>query len=282
MLHQVFEFAWKAWCATSSADRNRIVRDTHPVIQEPRRAASDNSIEQSALYSLLGHKGDIMMLHLRDSLHSLNQVELTLSRTRLFQFFNAKYSYLSVVELGLYDSSVKTYAALAEKGVEQHTPEWNEVIGDVLSRQRGAMSQRLYPSIPPTKYLCFYPMDRRRGETVNWYALPITERQRLMHNHGMIGRRYADRVRQVISGSIGLDDWEWGVDLFADDPLVFKQLIYEIRFDVASSMYATFGSFYTGIRLPLTKLRNGYPAVSTRMNEAWSKGRGHACCGCKI
>ncbi len=76
-----------------------------------------------------------------------------------------------------------------------------------------------------------------------------------MHNHGMIGRRYADRVRQVISGSIGLDDWEWGVDLFADDPLVFKQLIYEMRFDVASSMYATFGSFYTGIRLPLTKLR---------------------------
>jgi chlorite dismutase len=254
MLHQVFEFDWKAWCDISSADRNRIILDTLPIMREIEHAAGDNAVERSALYSLLGHKGDIMMVHLRDSLHSLNQVELTLSRTRLFQFLNAKYSYLSVVELGLYDSSVKTYTALAEKGVEQHTSEWNEVIADVLSRQRGAMSQRLYPSIPPAKYLCFYPMDRRRGETVNWYALPIAERQRLMHDHGMIGRRYADRVRQVISGSIGLDDWEWGVDLFADDPIVFKQVIYEMRFDEASSMYAEFGSFYTGIRLPLTKL----------------------------
>ncbi len=107
-------------------------------------------------------------------------------------------------------------------GFKQHTPEWNEAINEVLSRQREAMAQRLYPSIPPAKHLCFYPMDRKRGEKQNWYTLPMEERQRLMHDHGMIGRRYADRVRQVISGSIGLDDWEWAVDLFADDPLVFK------------------------------------------------------------
>ncbi len=109
-----------------------------------------------------------------------------------------------------------------------------------------AMSQRLYPSIPPAKHLCFYPMDRKRGEKQNWYTLPMEERQRLMHDHGMIGRRYADRVRQVISGSIGLDDWEWAVDLFADDPLVFKQLIYEMRFDEASALYAAFGPFLCG------------------------------------
>ena len=106
------------------------------------------------------------------------------------------------------------------------------------------MAPRLFPAIPDAKYLCFYPMDRKRGEQVNWYTVPFAERQRMMHEHGMIGRRYADQVKQIISGSIGMDDWEWGVDLFADDPVVFKKLIYEMRFDEVSAVYALFGQFY--------------------------------------
>ena len=93
-------------------------------------------------------------------------------------------------------------------------------------------------------------MDKKRGEDRNWYTVDIRDRRRMMREHGMIGRRYAGRVKQIISGSIGFDDWEWGVDLFADDPLVFKQLIYEMRFDEASAVYALFGPFYIGIRLP--------------------------------
>jgi chlorite dismutase len=82
----------------------------------------------------------------------------------------------------------------------------------------------------------------------------MAERQRMMHEHGMIGRRYAGEVRQIISGSIGFDDWEWGVDLFADDPLVFKKLIYEMRFDEVSAVYALFGSFYMGVRCQPSQL----------------------------
>ena len=108
------------------------------------------------------------------------------------------------------------------------------------------MKPRLFPSIPDAKYLCFYPMDRKRGEQVNWYTVPFAERQRMMHEHGLIGRRYGDVVKQIISGSIGMDDWEWGVDLFADDPVVFKKLIYEMRFDEVSAIYALFGQFYPG------------------------------------
>src|SRR5437667_400670 len=107
---------------------------------------------------------------------------------------------------------------------------------------------RLFPKIPTRRYLCFYPMSKRRGEAVNWFDLPAEERAALMRGHGEIGRRWAGRVTQVIAGSVGLDDWEWGVTLFADDPLVFKKLVYEMRFDPASSRYALFGSFYTGIR----------------------------------
>ena len=154
-----------------------------------------------------------------------------------------------MVELGLYESTSKVYGGLAAKGVQPHSEEWKQEIEAVLERQRQAMAPRLWPEIPPAKYLCFYPMDRKRGETVNWYTEPMADRQRMMHEHGMIGRRYAGEVRQIISGSIGFDDWEWGVDLFADDPLVFKKLIYEMRFDQVSAVYALFGTFFVGLRV---------------------------------
>ena len=138
---------------------------------------------------------------------------------------------------------------------EQFGPEalprrWTAEIGATLARQKEAMAPRLYPTFPDRKYICFYPMDRLRGEINNWYSAPIEERQRMMHEHGLVGRRYADEVKQIITGSIGLDDWEWGVELFADDPLVFKRLIYEMRFDEVSAKYAKFGQFFVGVLVP--------------------------------
>jgi chlorite dismutase len=213
-----------------------------------------NPAGQSAAFSLLGHKGDLILVHFRPSFDELNQVELRLARLRLWDYLEPTSSYLSVVELGLYESSMKTYQSLAERGIQPFSPEWNAAIEDVLARQREAMRPRLFPEMPPQKYLCFYPMDRKRGEDKNWYQVPMAERQRQMHEHGMIGRRYAGEVKQIISGSIGFDDWEWGVDLFADDPLVFKKLIYEMRFDEVSAVYALFGTFYVGIRCPSSEL----------------------------
>ena len=194
------------------------------------------------MYSLLGHKGDLILIHFRDSLAALNQVELSLAQTELHDFLAPAHSYVSVVELGLYESTRKTYEAAAAKGFEPHSPEWNADVASRSSALRAAMAPRLFPAVPDAKYLCFYPMDRKRDEQVNWYMVPFAERQRMMHEHGMIGRRYADQVKQIISGSIGMDDWEWGVDLFADDPVVFKKLIYEMRFDEVSAVYALFGS----------------------------------------
>jgi peroxiredoxin len=223
------------------------------VLRRMENSAGPDSPCVSALYSQLGHKGDLMLIHLRESVEALNQVEFELAQTELYDFLEPKYSYISVIELGLYESSAKTYAGLVSNGLEPHTPEWNAAVDDVMKRQAEAMSPRLYPSIPSAKYLCFYPMDRRRGEQVNWYTVSMEERQRMMHEHGMIGRRYAGQVRQIITGSIGWDDWEWGVDLFADDPLVFKKLIYEMRFDEVSALYALFGSFHLGVRLSVEK-----------------------------
>src|SRR5262249_41683728 len=156
----------------------------------------------------------------------LNRAEMQLARLKINDYLEATTSYLSVIELGLYESTIKTYNELTARGVEPHSEEWKKAIGDTLARQREAMRPRLFPELPKNGYLCFYPMDRRRGEDKNWYTLPIEERARQMNDHGLVGRRYAGEVKQIITGSIGFDDWEWGVDLFADDPLVFKKLIY--------------------------------------------------------
>ena len=209
---------------------------------------------QSALFSLLGHKGDLMLVHFRETFDELNQAELDLEHLRLSDFLETTTSYLSVIELGLYESTIKTYRSLAEKGVEPHSEQWNSAVLETIARQKEAMKPRLFPAMPPNRYICFYPMDRKRGEERNWYTLPMAERQRQMNEHGLVGRRYAGEVKQIITGSIGFDDWEWGVDLFADDPLVFKKLIYEMRFDEVSAVYALFGGFYVGLRCPANRL----------------------------
>jgi peroxiredoxin len=250
MLHQMMRVRWTAWKALSSDRRAEIAHEAASALG----TMEGNSDGQSALFSLLGHKGDLILVHFRRSFDELGQAERHISQLALWEYLEPTGSYLSVVELGLYESSRKTYQSLASQGIVPFSAEWNAGIEEELARQRKAMAPRLYPEMPPHKYLCFYPMDRKRGELKNWYQVPMAERQRQMHEHGMIGRRYAGEVKQIISGSIGFDDWEWGVDLFADDPLVFKKLIYEMRFDEVSAVYALFGSFYVGIRCPAAEL----------------------------
>ena len=248
LLHQFFRFDWTKWRTCAEGDRARIVGEAVAALKKLERAGFDAPV-RTALYSQLGHKGDLILVHFRESFEALNQVELDLAQTSFFDFLELKHSYVSVVELGLYESSRKTYEAASAKGFENHSAEWNAEIEGSLKRGAEAMKPRLFPAIPDAKYLCFYPMDRKRGEQVNWYNVPFAERQRMMHEHGMIGRRYAGQVTQIISGSVGFDDWEWGVDLFADDPLVFKKLVYEMRFDESSARYAEFGPFIVAVRL---------------------------------
>ena len=255
LLHQFFRFDWKAWRSCADGERKRIVANAIDALKGLERAKPDGPV-QTALFSELGHKGDLILVHFRESFEALNQVELDLAQTELYDYLTPTHSYVSVVELGLYESSRKTYEAAAAKGFEQHSPEWNAEISASLQRGASAMAPRIFPAVPDAKYICFYPMDRKRGEQVNWYTVPFAERQRMMHLHGLIGRRYGDVVRQIISGSIGMDDWEWGVDLFAEDPVVFKKLIYEMRFDEVSAVYALFGQFYIGVRLPIENLGN--------------------------
>jgi hydrogen peroxide-dependent heme synthase len=251
VLHQMMRFRRPAWRALPADDRAQILEEAIATL-----AAMETPEEgrQSGIYSLLGHKGDLMLVHFRDSFDELNAAELQLNHTAFQEYLEPTHSYLSVIELGLYDSSVKLFRQLTERGVAPLSEEWNREVQDTMERQRQAMHPRLYPKIPESRYLCFYPMDRKRGEDKNWYMLPIEERQRQMEEHGTVGRRYAGKVQQIITGSIGFDDWEWGVDLFAPEPMVFKKLIYEMRFDQVSAEYAAFGQFFVGVRCPVAML----------------------------
>lgn len=250
ILHQMFRLRWTAWKDLDEIARRDAVEEATGLLA----AMEQGKEEQSGLFSMLGHKGDLLIVHFRRTLEALNGAELNVANLKLAEFLEPTTSYLSVVELGLYEATVRLYEGLKEKGLNPGAPEWTQAVDAELANQKKIMAPRLWPTIPARRYVCFYPMNKLRGETKNWYSAPIADRQKMMADHGVIGRKYAGQVTQIISGSIGLDDWEWGVDLFADDPLVFKKLVYEMRFDEASAVYGQFGTFYVGIRFAAEKL----------------------------
>lgn len=244
LLHDVYTLDWKAWRGLTDVDRERVVS------QAGGWLACHAAVEKgdSAAYSVLTQKGDLMFVHYRESPDALAEVELSLRSIELSDYLRPSYSYFSVIELSMYELQAIVAMRLREAGVEHGTAEHEAAHEKEYAKQRERMNGRLYRDIPGGAYICFYPMSKRRGEHVNWYAMSMDERRKMMRGHAGIGHKYHDTVTQIIAGSVGLDDWEWGVSLHADDMIVFKKLIYEMRFDPASSLFAEFGPFYLGIR----------------------------------
>ena len=209
-----------------------------------------------SLAQMLGHKADLMLTHYATSFDALGEMQTRVDKLALRAYLEPITSYVSILELGLYEATGKIHADLRERGLKPHSDEWAAAFDAALDEQAKSPRNagRLWAKIPLRRYVCFYGMDKKRGEAINWYMLPYEERAALMQDHGKIGRSFHGLVTQVISGSIGFDDWEWGVDLYADDPMVFKKLIYEMRFDEASARYAAFGPFYTGMQFSIASL----------------------------
>jgi len=225
VLHDFRTIDWTAWNDATAEEREQARRGLLGQVAEWEEveARKEGSL---AVYAIVGQKADIVFMHLRETLQELNAIENAFNRSPFARFAKPAYSYVSVVELSNY---------MGQPGVDpMQVPE---------------IAARLKPILPKTNHLCFYPMNKRRLLGDNWYMLPMEERKALMRSHGMIGRSYAGKVKQIISGSVGLDDWEWGVTLFADDALQFKKLVYEMRFDEVSARYGEFGPFYVGNRL---------------------------------
>jgi hydrogen peroxide-dependent heme synthase len=250
ILHQMFRVRWPALRELSADERHTLAEEgvTHAF------GPSQWDDGGTALVHLLGHKGDLMVVQFRKTFEDLACAELALSRSKLAEYLEPTTSYVSVVELGMYEMTAKIHRELEGRGLKPGSDEHDRAFDAEMKTQRERVMGRLFTDIPRRRYVCFYPMNKRRGEEKNWYRVPFAERAEMMREHGIIGRHYAGSVTQIISGSIGFDDWEWGVDLFADDPLVFKKLIYEMRFDRASAEFAEFGPFYVGLQFDASDL----------------------------
>ncbi|HEY0828644.1 MAG TPA: hydrogen peroxide-dependent heme synthase [Bacilli bacterium] len=228
-LHDFRAVDWNSWRNLSTVDRQEAQKELLLFLKE-WSAIEEQKLGSTAFYSVVGHKADLVFMHLRESLEQLNDLENAFNKTKFAQHMLPVHSYVSVVELSNYMTQPGT---------------------DPLDNPE--IAARLKPILPKAKHICFYPMNKRREGNDNWYMLGMEERRTLMRSHGMIGRSYAGRVKQIITGSVGFDDWEWGVTLFADDPLTFKKLVYEMRFDEVSARYGEFGEFFVGNLMDMDK-----------------------------
>lgn len=206
----------------------------------------------SGLYRMVGGGSDYMLLHLRPGLDLLGEAERALRLHPSSQDLVVTGDYVSVVELGLYGHTLGLAKRAERDGIEIGSDEWKSLVDELLAEQLETpyTQRRLYPRQPEDMpYVCFYPMDKRRNVGQNWYTQTLAERARLMQEHGKTGRGYAGKVSQIITGSVGLDDWEWAVTLFSHDPLQFKDLVTEMRYDEVTSVYGEFGKFWVGHRV---------------------------------
>ncbi|WP_166240560.1 hydrogen peroxide-dependent heme synthase [Paenibacillus turpanensis] len=221
-LHDFRTINWTTWKLIPDEERREAIEEFN------RFAAKWGALEESrtgstAFYNIVGQKADFVIMYLRETLEELNEVEREFNKTVLAEHLIPAHSYVSVVELSNY---------VHKPGEDpMNNPE---------------IIARLKPSLPKAKHICFYPMNKRRQGNDNWYMLSMDARREMMRSHGMIGRKYAGIVKQVICGSVGFDDWEWGVTLFSDDALQFKKIVYEMRFDEVSARYGDFGEFFVG------------------------------------
>ncbi|MBU5441481.1 hydrogen peroxide-dependent heme synthase [Paenibacillus sp. MSJ-34] len=221
-LHDFRAVDWHAWKKSSAEERRQALAELKAFMRDWAGVEADNR-GSTAIYSIVGQKADFVFMHLRETLEELNELENEFNKTSFAQYTIPVYSYVSVVELSNY---------MAKPGSDpMENPE---------------VVKRLKPILPKSKHICFYPMNKKRDLSDNWYMLSMDERREMMRSHGLIGRSYAGKVKQIITGSVGLDDWEWGVTLFSDDALQFKKLVYEMRFDEVSARFGEFGSFYVG------------------------------------
>lgn len=251
MLHQLYRVDWTAWSELKPKKRARLQQESAAILQELAESHED---ETAAYYHILGHKGDLMVVLTRREAHDLGRAERRLTEMPIWPYLEPTYSYFSVVELSLHGVAERYRQMLLEKGLEEGSAAWDEALEELLEEDRQIQKGRLFPKFPDDRYICFYPMDKKRGEDKNWFMLEGRDRGKLMAAHGKTGRKYFGKVSQVISSSMGLDDYDWGVDLFAQNPLYFKKLIYEMRFDEVSAVYAEFGPFMIGCRLDPQRL----------------------------
>jgi len=252
VIHLFFHVEQAQWSLFSDEEKLEAKTNLAELVQEIR--STDSS--QLLTFSMVTPKADIGFMLLTDDLHKANRFEKQLYRALGPDVLTPVYSYLSLTELSEYTTTEEQYAAdlTRDEGIAAGSPEMETKLEEFRKRMAKYNSDRLYPNMPDWPVFCFYPMSKRRNENQNWYHLDYEARRKLMAGHARVGRSFAGRVRQLITGSTGLEEWEWGVTLFSHNTQDIKEIVYEMRFDEVSAIYAEFGDFYIGLQLPLDEL----------------------------
>jgi peroxiredoxin len=252
VLHLFYRVEFGQWQLQTDQERLAAKTKLSALVQEIRSLPST----QILTFSIISPKADLGFMLLTDDLHTANSIEKRLTLSLGADNLTPVFSFYSLTERSEYTLSEEEYGSslTSEKGLSPDSAEFTQAIAEFRQRMQKYLQDRLYPNLPDWPVLCFYPMTKRRNAAQNWYILPFEKRKQLMLGHARVGRQFAGRVRQLITGSTGLDDAEWGVTLFAHDVFEIKSIVYEMRFDAVSAQYADFGEFYLGLQLPLDDL----------------------------
>jgi len=249
-LHLFYRIEYGQWQLLSRDEQNAAKTNLSSLVQEVRAMEST----QLLTLSIVTAKADIGFMLITPDLHNANKIEKRLSLSLGADVLTPVYSYLSLTEESEYITREDEYVQTLEPSVRNDFTKLDQALTAFRERMKHYRQERIYPTLPDWPVVCFYNMTKRRGEQRNWYALPYDERRKLMKGHAAVGREFAGKVKQLITGSTGLDDAEWGVTLFARDTFQIKAIVYKMRFDPVSAEYADFGEFYIGIQLPLDEL----------------------------
>jgi peroxiredoxin len=253
VIHLFYQIDHTQWSLLSEEEQLKAKTDLSILVQEIRSAPKT----QLLAFSIVTPKADLGFMLLTDDLHLANGFEKRLTLALGTDILTPSFSYLSMTETGDYMTTEEEYSENTlklERKLTEGSEEYETALNDFRTHMAKYSNDKLYPSMPDWPVFCFYSMAKRRGEVFNWYALPFSERKRLMAEHGKVGRQWAGKIRQLITGSVGLDDSEWGVTLFANNSYDIKGIVYRMRYDEVSIKFAEFGDFYIGLQLPLDKL----------------------------
>jgi peroxiredoxin len=251
-LHLFYRIDRAALAALPDAARQQGRRDLLAALER----TSPGSIEQSQCFAVPGHKADFGLMLAGPDLKAIHGIQVAIQSSALGPALVPSYSFTSLTEVSEYVPDAEEYGRILREreGMDPASAAYQTKLNQYASRLEGMNRQRLTPEFPDWPCVCFYPMSKMRQGNQNWYLLPFRDRSEMMAGHGKSGMAFAGRVSQVITASTGLDDWEWGVTLWAKNPTYLKDIVYTMRFDESSAKYALFGSFYFGYILPPAEL----------------------------
>jgi hydrogen peroxide-dependent heme synthase len=253
VMHLFYHVDHAQWALFSDEEKRQAKTRLTELVQEIRATPDTHLL----IFSVATPKADLGFMLLTPDLQVANAYEKQLTLSLGPEILSPIYSYLSQTEGSEYTTTREQYAAetlIAEKGLAENSPEFEAALKEFDERMAHYLQHRLYPVLPDWPVICFYPMSKRRNGADNWYSLDFETRRKLMAGHARVGRTYAGRILQLITGSTGLDEHEWGVTLLAKDTLDIKSIVYEMRFDEVTARYGEFGDFHIGLQLPLDAL----------------------------